>query len=113
MNDKSAIITVDHDVLESLDQLFYTGAKGTHLLFSTRAIRDAFDRLEGIDADTLETAVERLHPVLNDLLDRVDLDDQRDFIEHLDPAVRDLLVHLYFGFLDRYLTEDEPPEILH
>lgn len=113
MREKSAIITVERDVLESLDQLFYSGSRGTHLLFSTRTIRDAFNRMEEIGADALDTAVERLHPVLNDLLDRVDLDEQRDFIEQLDPSVRDLLVHLYFGFLERYLTEDEPPEILH
>ncbi len=112
MTDKT-IIAVSHDMLESLDQLFYSGSKGTHLLFSTRTIRAAFDRRRGLEEMELDEAAERLQPILADLMEIDDLEDRRDYIERLETPVRDLLVHLYFGFLERYLTDDEEPEVLH
>jgi hypothetical protein len=107
------MLTVSNDMLESLDQIFYTGARGTHLLFSTSNIRDAFVRLERVEPVELENLTEQLQPVLATLLELSDNEDRRDFIEALEPSVRDVLVHVYFGFLEKYLTEDEPPEVLH
>jgi hypothetical protein len=110
---KMPIISLTTDVLESLDQIFYSGSKGTHLLFSTRTIRDAFVRNAELDRQELDAVAERLQPVLADLLQFDDLDDRRLFIEELEPHLRDVLVHLYFGFLERYLNEDDLPETLH
>ncbi len=112
LTNKPAIIEIPHEALESLDQLFYASSKGTHLLFSNNVIRDAFVRQETFSEQELESVSEWLEPILADLVQIDDLEMRRDFINSLDPAARDILVHLYFGFLDRYVVDDELPEIL-
>ncbi len=110
---KMPMVMVTNEVLQSLDQIFYSGSKGTHLLFSTGAIRDAFARHHDFEKFDLDLVAEQLHSVLAELLWIDDLEDRRQFIDALDTTLRDMLVHLYFGFLDHYQTEDEPPEVLH
>ncbi len=112
MTNKPAIIEVPHETLESLDQLFYASSKGTHLLFSNNVIRDAFIRQETVSEEELESFSEWIQPILADLIQIDDLEKRKEFIAGLEPAARDILVHLYFGFLDRYVVEDELPDIL-
>jgi hypothetical protein len=51
---------------------------------------------------------------LAELLDRESLEDRQEYIEGLEKDIRDVLVHLYFGFLDKYMSDDEDsPEVLH
>jgi hypothetical protein len=51
---------------------------------------------------------------LTELLDRETLEERQEYIEGLERSIRDVLVHLYFGFLDKYISEDEEsPEVLH
>ena len=107
------MITVSSDLLESLDQIMRLGTRGTHLLFSATTIRDAFDRQQSFEHFNLDEVADQLQPIISDLLEIDDLEDRKDFIEALDPPMRDMLVHLYFGFLERYLAEENPSEVLH
>jgi hypothetical protein len=68
-----------------------------------------------MELDLLEDSelVEQVQEVLADLLEIEDLDERRDYIEALDQDLRDVLVHLYFGFLDRYMDDEKSSEVLH
>jgi hypothetical protein len=112
-----SFISVTPDILESLDQIFETGARGTHLLFSNEMIRKAFSRARPVELLADSCVSEHVQQALSDLLGVDNLDERQEVIEALDPDTRDVLVHIYFGFLDRYLfgeSDDEaPPEVLH
>jgi sugar-specific transcriptional regulator TrmB len=106
---------VTTDILESLDQIFESGLRGTHLLFSNSMIREAFRRKTSKDLLADESLTEQVQLALADLLDVESLDERQEYIESLDPETRDILVHLYFGFLDKYMNYDDeqPSEVLH
>jgi hypothetical protein len=106
-------ITVSNELLESLEKIVLSGLKGTHLLFSNEIIRDAYKSEQTVELLSNDELMEQLQGVLADLVELEDLEDRRDFIQTLPPDIRDLLVHLYFGFLDKYMDEDGSPEVLH
>jgi hypothetical protein len=110
---KIPYITVTNDMLESLDKIMLCGTRGTHLLFSADTIRAAFSRQINVEQFDLDEVAERLRPVLADLMQIDDLDERRDFIESLETPLCDTLVFLYFGFLERYLTEGVSSEEMH
>ena len=105
--DFKSFLAVSPDVLESLDKIMETGARGTHLLFSNRMIREAFRREEPMKLLADNDFAEEVQNALSDLLTLEDLDDRQEYIELLDRTVRDILVHIYFGFLDRYVNPEE------
>lgn len=107
-------VAVTPDIMESLDQIFESGTRGTHLLFSNNMIREAFNR--NLPEELLSDAdiSDQVQQALNDLIDVENLDERQEYIESLDPKTRDILVHLYFGFLEKYmLDEEQVPEVLH
>ena len=118
-------IAVTNIALESIDKIFRSGLRGTHLLFTNRMIREAFSREEPLENLLSHEVATRLQDVVVELLEKQDLLEQREdfrwpllmereqFIESLDPTIRAVLVHLYFGFLDRYLNGQTTPEVLH
>jgi len=106
-------LTISSEVLESFEKIIISGTRGTHLLFSNRMIREAFHRSQPLDLLSDQVLADMVQGALGDLLDIEDLNERQEFIESLPDEVRDLLVHLYFGFLDRYFTEDKIPEVLH
>lgn len=118
-------ITVTNSALESIDKIFRSGLRGTHLLFSNSMIREAFSRGDSLESLLSNEVAAKLQEVVVELLEKQDmlehgeeyrwplLVEREQFIESLDPAVRDVLVHLYFGFLDRYLCGKRNPEVLH
>ncbi|HUU00723.1 MAG TPA: hypothetical protein VM425_04710 [Myxococcota bacterium] len=112
-----SFISVTPDVLESLDQIFETGARGTHLLFSNAMIRKAFSRKQSVELLADSNVSEHVQQALTDLLDVDNLDERQEVIEALDPDTRDVLVHIYFGFLDKYVfgesVNEASPEVLH
>ena len=109
------IFPVSTDILESLDQIFESGLRGTHLLFSNSMIREAFSRKTAKELLADESLTEQVQLALTDLLDVDSIDERQEYIESLEPETRDVLVHLYFGFLDKYMThdDDQVPEVLH
>ncbi len=107
-------LTISSEELESFEKIILSGTRGTHLLFSNRMIREAFHRRpKPLDLLSDQDLAFMVQEALGDLLEIVDFDERQEFIESLPVEVRDLLVHLYFGFLDRYFTEDKTPEVLH
>ncbi|MBW2702833.1 MAG: hypothetical protein JRF33_18580 [Deltaproteobacteria bacterium] len=115
MDFKVEKVEVDDQALEAFDQIMHCGSRGVHLLFSHDQIRRAFVRRDAMLA--LEDAESGMHlqEAIENLVTIEHVDEQQEFIDALDPEVCDLLVHLYFGFLDRYLNSDgeEVPEVLH
>jgi hypothetical protein len=108
------MVSFSSEVLDSLDQIFESGARGTHLLFSNDMIREAFDRYPSADLLSDQELAEQVQNALTELMDVDSLDERQEYIESLETETRDILVHLYFGFLDRYLVnEEQSPEILH
>ncbi|HOX44692.1 MAG TPA: hypothetical protein PK668_13915 [Myxococcota bacterium] len=98
--------------LDSLDQLLHCGTRGTHLLFSTDVIREAFASPRVWELLSLEELAARVQPVLAEVMSLQDLESRQHFVEGLEPPLRDLLVQLYFGFLDRYAAASgEHPEV--
>ena len=106
-------ISVTAEILESLDKIMHSGLRGTHLLFSNRMIREAFSREDPLELISDEDLADRVQEALTDILDIEDFEDRQEYIELLDKNIRDILVHLYFGFLDRYMDEDKSPEVLN
>ena len=118
-------ITVTNSALESIDKIFRSGLRGTHLLFTNRMIREAFSRDEALENLLSNEVAVKLQDALAELVEKQNLLEQREefrwpllrereqLIESLDPTVRDVLVHLYFSFLDRYLSGQRAPEVLH
>ena len=115
MDFKVAKVQVSEQVLDSFDQIMHCGSKGTHLLFTNAQIRRAFKRRDAVDALEDGEAGEQLQEAIEGLLALEHIDEQQDFVDSLESGLCDLLVHLYFGFLDRYLNSEgeEPPEVLH
>ena len=112
--DNLPVISVSPEVLESIEQLMHSGIRGTHLLFSNQTIREAFIRQpDSLDALQSGDASERIHDILTELIKFDHIEERQDYIDQLDSPLRDLLVHLYFGFLDRYLSEPDEPEVVH
>lgn len=102
------------EAIESLQRLAQSGLKGTHLLFSNIMIREAFSREPPPELFSQKEFVERVQEALMKIIRSQDLFEQRDMIRSLDPELRDTLVHLYFGFLERFSGDLEAsPEILH
>ncbi len=115
MDFKVAKVEVNDQVLEAFDQIMHSGSRGVHLLFSHDQIRRAFVRRDAMEAlEDSESGI-YLQEAIENLVTIEHVDEQQDFIEALDPEICDLMVHLYFGFLDRYLNSEgeEVPEILH
>jgi len=107
-------LSVTSELIESFEKIFQSGLRGTHLLFSNQMIREAFTREKPVELLADQSVAERVQNALSDLLDRETLEEQQEYIEGLELNIRDLLVHLYFGFLDKYISEDEEsPEVLH
>jgi hypothetical protein len=110
-----SFLTVKPEVLESLEKIMVSGTKGTHVLFSNTMIREAFERQEPVEMMEDHELSDMVQHALGDLLEFEDFERRQDYIESLGPKVRDLLVHLYFGFLDRFISDDkkQKPEVLH
>jgi hypothetical protein len=107
-------ITITLEAIESLQRLAQSGLKGTHLLFSNIMIREAFSREPPPELLSQSEFVERVQNTLMKIIHSQDLDEQRDMIKSLDPELRNTLVHLYFGFLDRFSGDQETSvEVLH
>ena len=107
-------LAVTSELVESFEKIVHSGLRGTHLLFSNQMIREAFTRAKPIELLTEQDVAEQVQSALADLLDRETLEERQEYIEGLERSIRDVLVHLYFGFLDKYLSEDEEsPEVLH
>ena len=115
MDFKVATVQVSDQIMDAFDQIMHCGSRGTHLLFSNEQIRRAFRRRDAIDALEDAEAGERLQKAIEGLLALDQIEAQQDYVDDLEPGLCDLLVHLYFGFLDRYLNSDgeEVPEVLH
>lgn len=107
-------LSVTSELVESFEKIFQSGLRGTHLLFSNQMIREAFTREKPVELLTDQDVAEQVQNALADLLDRETLEERQEYIEGLESKIRDVLVHLYFGFLDKYISEDEEsPEVLH
>ena len=106
-------VAVTDDILESLDKIMHSGLRGTHLLFSNQVIREAFSRKEPTDLLSDAELGQHVQEALAQLLEIDDFEQRQEYIELLDRNVRDILVHLYFGFLDKYMADDGSPEVLH
>lgn len=107
-------LSVTSELIESLEKIIQSGLRGTHLLFSNQMIREAFTHEKPVELLTNQDVAEQVQIALADLLDRETLEERQEYIEGLERNIRDVLVHLYFGFLDKYLSEDEEsPEVLH
>ncbi len=107
-------LAVTSEIIESFEKIIQSGLRGTHLLFSNQMIREAFNQNQPVELLTDQNTAERVQNALADLLDREGLEERREYIEGLERDIRDVLVHLYFGFLDKYLSDDEDaPEVLH
>ncbi len=105
---------VTSEIIESLEKIVLSGLRGTHLLFSNQMIREAFKHEKPIELLTNQDVAGQVQSALADLLDRESLEERQEYIEELEKTIRDVLVHLYFGFLDKYLSDDEDsPEVLH
>jgi hypothetical protein len=98
--------------LDSLDQLLHCGTRGTHLLFTTDVIREAFAGSKAWELISLEELAARVQPMLAEVMSLQDLESRQRYVEGMEPPLRDLLVQLYFGFLDRYAAASgEHPEV--
>ncbi|MFC1655006.1 hypothetical protein ACFL2F_04295 [Myxococcota bacterium] len=107
-------LAVNSDFVESFEKIVQSGLRGTHLLFSNQMIREAFTHEKPIELLTDQDVAEQVQSSLAELLDLESLEERQEYIEGLERKVRDVLVHLYFGFLDKYISEDEEtPEVLH
>jgi len=107
-------LAVTSELIESFEKIIQSGLRGTHLLFSNQMIREAFTREKPVELLTNQEVAEEVQGALANLLDRETLEEQQEYIEGLERSIRDVLVHLYFGFLDKYISEDEEfPEVLH
>lgn len=107
-------LAVTSEIIESLEKIIHSGLRGTHLLFSNQMIREAFNHKKPVELLTDQNAAERVQSALADLLDRESLEERQEYIEGLERDIRDVLVHLYFGFLDKYMSDEEDsPEVLH
>lgn len=106
-------IAVTSDILESLEKIMHSGLRGTHLLFTNHMIREAFENDIPLDLLSDESRANQVQQILSDLVEIEDLEDRQDYIQALDKGLRDLLVHLYFGFLDKFMDNEEKPEVLH
>ena len=105
---------VTSEIIDSLEKIVLSGLRGTHLLFSNQMIREAFKHEKPIELLTNQDVAGQVQSALADLLDRESLDERQEYIERLEKTIRDVLVHLYFGFLDKYMSDDEEsPEVLH
>lgn len=106
-------IAVTSEILESLEKIMLSGLRGTHLLFTNSMIREAFENEVPLDLLSDESRAVQIQTILTDLVEIEDLEDRQDYIQALDRNLRDLLVHLYFGFLDKFLDTEDKPEVLH
>jgi hypothetical protein len=107
-------LAVTTEIIESLEKIMLSGLRGTHLLFSNQMIREAFKREKPVELLTDQDVAEQVQSALSELLSRENLDERQEYIERLEKNIRDVLVHLYFGFLDKYAIDDEDfPEVLH
>ena len=107
-------LSVTSELVESFEKIVQSGLRGTHLLFSNQMIREAFTHEKPVELLADQEVAEQVQSALADLLDRESLEDRQEYIEGLERKIRDVLVHLYFGFLDKYISEDEEsPEVLH
>jgi L-rhamnose isomerase len=107
-------LAVTSEIIESFEKILQSGLRGTHLLFSNQMIREAFNHHQPVELLTDQNVAGRVQSALADLLDRESLEERQEYIEGLERDVRDVLVHLYFGFLDKYMSDDEDsPEVLH
>jgi hypothetical protein len=105
---------VTSEIVESLEKIVMSGLRGTHLLFSNQMIREAFRHERPVELLTKQDVAGQVQSALAELLDRESLEDRQEYIEGLEKDIRDVLVHLYFGFLDKYMSDDEDsPEVLH
>ena len=110
-------IAVTPEIFESLEKIMHSGARGVHLLFSNHMIREAFNRSSVLDLLSDRKLAQQLQETLTYLFEIDGLEERQEYIELLDSHIRDILVHLYFGFLDRYIHEGDEeilsPEVLH
>jgi L-rhamnose isomerase len=107
-------LSVTSELIESFEKIVQSGLRGTHLLFSNQMIREAFTREKPVELLADQDVAKQVQSALADLLDRESLEERQEYIEGLERNIRDVLVHLYFGFLDKYISEDEEsPEVLH
>ena len=97
-----------------MEKIVLSGLRGTHLLFSNQMIREAFKHEKPIELLTNQDVAGQVQSALANLLDRESLEERQEYIEGLEKTIRDVLVHLYFGFLDKYMSDDEDSsEVLH
>lgn len=98
------------EAVHGLDpSLMETGARGTHVLFSQRAIRRAFARVE---ADLVrEGHLLAAHQALRALSALPDVTSMVAYVGALPEATTDMLVFLYFRSLDRFLADQ--PHAVH
>ena len=107
-------LAVTSEIIESLEKIVLSGLRGTHLLFSNQMIREAFKHEKPIQLLTDQDVAGQVQSALSNLLGRESLEERQEYIEGLERNIRDVLVHLYFGFLDKYMSDDEDsPEVLH
>jgi hypothetical protein len=107
-------LAMTSELIESFEKIVQSGLRGTHLLFSNQMIREAFTHERPVELLADQDMAEQVQDALADLLDRESLEERQEYIEGLERRIRDVLVHLYFGFLDKYISEDEEsPEVLH
>jgi hypothetical protein len=106
-------LMVTPEAIVAFEKLIRSGARGTHLLFSIDTIRGAFSRdLPAAEPHSNNLAT-RVQKALSDLVGYKSLEERQDYIESVEQEIRDLLVHLYFGFLDRFMGESKKPELLN
>lgn len=98
--------------VENFEKILHAGLKGVHPLFSSQAIREAFESSNG-HVESNPEFLERFKAAIAGLLGCQDLTSAHDLVKGLDPDVRNALVLMYFDFLEQYRLSLRQKETVH
>jgi len=107
------LIATNLKTIASFETLLHAGLRGTHLLFTTGMIREAFQRRESVFSEVGGELTQKVQEAVAELITRETLEDRKAWVASLELPVRDVIIQLYFGVLDQYYFARHRPGSIH
>jgi len=93
--------------ISPLEYMIRLGARGSHVLFETDRIREAFEKEEEELVCLGAEQAEDVRDALRNVLAISEIEDKRDFLSSLPREIQYVLIHLYFQMIERTVHLDQ------